>query len=287
MSEQTAGLKPGEAEGVSSAAIEFHGVRKAFGRAGQRRVVLRSLSLTIDSGEFLVVAGRSGCGKTTLLRIAAGLTRPSSGQVYVHGDLVKGTRSDIGIVFQRPVLLPWKRVIDNVLLPVVAGDLKRETPRKMRTEYRNRAEELLALTGLEGWEGHYPAELSGGMQQRVSICRALITHPKALLMDEPFAALDALTREELSVELSRISSELGITTLFITHSVSEAVFLASRVVVLRSDGGEVAAVVDVPSARPRPQQALSDSRAKELEAVVRTAIESAPVLDSPDRKSEV
>jgi NitT/TauT family transport system ATP-binding protein len=205
---------------------------------------LAEVTLDIAPGEFVTIVGPSGCGKTTLLRIMAGLQRPTSGAVHLLGRAVTGPSRSVGIVFQDPVLLPWRTVLDNVMLPVQVLGLDRET-------FRRRAVELLALVGLGGFEGKYPHELSGGMRQRVSLARALVHDPALLLMDEPFGALDAMTREAMNLELQRIWQESGKTVAFITHSISEAVFLGDRVVVMSPRPGRIADVLAVELTRPR------------------------------------
>ena len=224
--------------------IRIDAVSQTFrGRRG-RVEALKDIDLDIAAGEFLAVIGRSGCGKSTLLRVIGGLLKPSSGSVTVAGDIVTEPRRDVAMVFQRPALLPWRSVLDNVLLPI-------EIFGGSRAGSRGQAERLLEMTGLAGFATRQPHELSGGMQQRVALCRALIQNPKVMLMDEPFSALDALTREELAVELQRIHIELGTTIVFVTHSISEAVLLADRVAVLSSRPGRLNKVVEVPIPRPR------------------------------------
>lgn len=224
--------------------IRLAGVSRTFqGRSGAVEA-LRDIDLDIPEGEFLAVIGRSGCGKSTLLRLIAGLLHPSAGQVYVAGEPVTRPRRDIAMVFQRPALLPWRSVLDNVLLPAEVFGWK-------RSQYRDRAHELLDLVGLTGFHKRLPHELSGGMQQRVSLCRALIQSPKVMLMDEPFSALDALTREELAVQLQRIHMELRTTIVFVTHSIQEAILLADRVAVLSPRPGQMRRVLDVDIPRPR------------------------------------
>jgi NitT/TauT family transport system ATP-binding protein len=213
------------------------------GRAGAVEA-LRGINLHVRQGEFVAVVGRSGCGKSTLLRLVAGLLPPTTGTVTVDGQPVSRPRRDIGVVFQRPALLPWRTVVDNVLLPVEIFGLH-------RSAYRERAAALLEKVGLTGFERRLPHELSGGMQQRAALCRSLLPRPRVLLMDEPFSALDALTREELSVELQRIHMESTATILFVTHSIDEAVLLADRVVVLTERPGRVRRILDVPIPRPR------------------------------------
>jgi len=205
--------------------------------------------------------GRSGCGKSTMLRLIAGLLPVTEGEVRVAGSVVDKPRRDIAMVFQRPALLPWRSVLDNVLLPT-------EIFGWSRSEHRKRARELLDMVGLSGFEKRLPHELSGGMQQRVSLCRALIQQPKVLLMDEPFSALDALTREELSVELQRIHMEHSATIVFVTHSIDEAVLLADRVVVLSPRPGRIRKVLDIDIPRPR-----SLGRNAHLEDVARCSAE--------------
>jgi NitT/TauT family transport system ATP-binding protein len=214
-----------------------------LGRTGPVEA-LRGMDLQVDDGEFVAVVGRSGCGKSTLLRIIAGLLAPTSGTVTVDNVPVTGPRRDIAMMFQRPALLPWRTVLHNVLLPAEIFGWRRR-------DHRDRAHELLRTVGLTGFEKRLPHELSGGMQQRVALCRALIQQPRLLLMDEPFSALDALTREELSVELQRIHMELRTTMVFVTHSIDEAVLLADRVVVLSARPGQVRKVVQVDIPRPR------------------------------------
>ena len=202
------------------------------------------MSLAIERNEFVSIVGPSGCGKSTLLRLIAGLIGASSGRVTIDGAAVDGPRRDIGVVFQAPTLLPWANVLDNVLFPLkILHRLAPDSPAKAR--------ELLRLVGLSDFERKMPSELSGGMQQRTSICRALITDPDILLMDEPFGALDALTREEMSLELLRIWQEQPKTIFFVTHSVPEAVLLADRVCVMTARPGRITEIIDVPLSRPR------------------------------------
>ena len=205
---------------------------------------LLEVSLAIERNEFVSIVGPSGCGKSTLLRLIAGLIGASSGRVAIDGVAVDGPRRDIGVVFQAPTLLPWANVLDNVLFPLkILHRLAPESPDKAR--------DLLRLVGLSDFERKMPSELSGGMQQRASICRALITDPDILLMDEPFGALDALTREEMSLELLRIWQEQPKTIFFVTHSVPEAVLLADRVCVMTARPGRIIEIIDVPLTRPR------------------------------------
>jgi NitT/TauT family transport system ATP-binding protein len=205
---------------------------------------LDHVSIDERRGEFLSILGPSGCGKSTLLMIAAGLVAPSSGTVSVEGKEVRAPRTDIGIVFQNPVLLEWRTALGNVMLQAEA----RRMDRKAAEE---RAGELLASVGLAGFEGKYPHELSGGMRQRVSICRALIHAPEYLLMDEPFGALDQLTRDQLVIDLQALWNARRMSVLFITHSIAEAVFLSDRVIVMTPRPGRIDRIIDIGLPRPR------------------------------------
>jgi NitT/TauT family transport system ATP-binding protein len=225
-------------------AIELKGVSHVFHTRKEPLRALSRIDVEVRESEFVTLVGRSGCGKSTLLRIIAGLLKPTAGDVVVGGAAVRGPRRDVSFMFQRSALLPWRSVFDNVMLPVDILRLDRRT-------HRERARELLSLTGLEGFEDRRPDELSGGMQQRVSLCRALVHNPSVLLMDEPFAALDALTREELSLELQRIWSEDRKTIVFVTHSIQEATLLADRIVVMSPRPGRIARILDVNAPRPR------------------------------------
>ncbi len=224
--------------------IELHNVSKTFHSKKGSVEALRNINLTVDEGEFITLVGRSGCGKTTLLRLIAGLLQPTAGQLSVSGQKVAKPRRDVAVMFQRPALLPWRTVLENLMLPVEVIGAK-------KSEYLGRAEELLDTTSLTGFEDALPRELSGGMQQRVSLCRSLITDPDVLLMDEPFASLDALTREELSSELQRICLDQQKTVVFVTHSIDEAVLLADRAVVLSPRPGQIKQIVDVDVPKPR------------------------------------
>jgi NitT/TauT family transport system ATP-binding protein len=208
---------------------------------------IQDVSLSVREGEFVAIVGPSGCGKSTLLRTIAGLLPTSSGRVLFKDRPVDGPLRSVGMVFQTPVLLPWRNILDNVLLGA-------ELAGKRRAEYRERALSLLALTGLHDFAQRMPRELSGGMQQRASLCRALLLDPPLLLMDEPFGALDAMTRDDMNLELLRIWSQQDgarKTIFFVTHSIPEAVFLADRVVAMSPRPGRIARIFDVPLERPR------------------------------------
>jgi NitT/TauT family transport system ATP-binding protein len=225
--------------------ISIESVGKTFlSRDGDVVEALRGVNLQIKRNEFVCLVGPSGCGKSTLLRMVGGLAPPTTGRVAIDGVPVTEPRGDTGIVFQAATLLPWATILDNVLFPArMMGVL---TP-----AHEQRARELLAMVGLSGFENKHPRELSGGMQQRAGICRALVNDPDILLMDEPFGALDALTREELTLELMRIAAERPKTIIFVTHSIPEAVLLADRVVVMSPRPGRIADVIDINLPRPR------------------------------------
>jgi NitT/TauT family transport system ATP-binding protein len=230
---------------VAAPLITVSDLEKTYTTKGRALVrALAGVSLAIETGEFVTIVGQSGCGKTTLLKILAGLLTRTAGAVTLRGERVDGPRRDIGVVFQDPVLLPWRTVLDNVMLPV-------EVLRLERLPYRSRARDLVRLVGLEGFEDKYPHELSGGMRQRVALARALVHDPSLLLMDEPFGALDAMTREFMNLELLRIWQEAKKTIVFITHSIPEAVFLADRVVVMSARPGRVVEIVRVDLPHPR------------------------------------
>ena len=233
--------------------IDYHKVQKIYNSGNDEVVALEEVSFAVGEGEFVTVVGRSGCGKTTLLKLTAGLLSPTAGTVHVARASVRGPLTNVGVVFQSPVLLAWRKTLDNVLLQIEARKLKVE-------DYRQRTLELLELTGLKGFEDKYPSELSGGMQQRVSISRALIHDPPLLLMDEPFGALDAITRDEMNLELLRIWGEAKKTVLFITHSIAEAVFLGDRVIVMTPRPGKVSEIVKLDLPRPRTTAMRDDPK---------------------------
>jgi NitT/TauT family transport system ATP-binding protein len=227
-----------------SAYVEVRNLSKVYPSRRGNIEALHAIDITIQSGEFLSVVGPSGCGKSTLLKCIAGLEKISSGSIQIHGEEVHGPPDNLGIVFQRDVLLDWRTVIGNVLLPV---DFRGGN----RKEKAGRAIYLLRLFHLQGFEQRYPWELSGGMRQRVAICRALLEDPALLLMDEPFGALDALTRDELNIELQTIWEQTKKTVLFITHSIPEAVLLSDRVAVMRMMPGEIVDTLHISLPRPR------------------------------------
>jgi NitT/TauT family transport system ATP-binding protein len=225
--------------------VSVERVRKVYETRGEPIMALEECTLGFAPGEFVSVVGPSGCGKSTLMLMIAGLLPATSGRISIGDTEVRGPYTDLGIVFQEPVLLDWRKVLGNVLLQV---DLRRGLDRR---DYRQRARELIDLVGLTGFEDRYPFELSGGMRQRVSICRALLHDPPLLLMDEPFGALDALTRDQLNLDLQSIWLQSQKTVMFVTHSITEAVFLSDRVVVFSNRPGRVVDVLDVDLPRPR------------------------------------
>jgi NitT/TauT family transport system ATP-binding protein len=247
-----------EAAAAGRPLIEIERVGMTYAAASGPVEALRDISLTVREGEFVALVGPSGCGKSTLMRIVAGLRPVTSGRVVVDGVPVAKPVSRVGMVFQAAVLLKWRSVLDNVLLPVELSGLN-------TADHRERALQLLELVGLADFARKRPNELSGGMQQRASLCRALILDPPILLMDEPFGALDAMTRDEMNLELLRIWGEAGggsgqgrKTIVFVTHSIQEAVFLADRVVVMTPRPGRVAGVHSVRIARPRTVETRAD-----------------------------
>jgi len=214
---------------------------------GQSVPALGNFNLDVHENEFLSIVGPSGCGKSTLLKLIVGLLSVSAGDIYFHGQAVRGPRTDVGMVFQEPVLLPWRTVRDNVLFPI-------EILRRKDRDYIEEADRLLTLVGLGGFQHKMPYELSGGMQQRAAICRALIHDPSVLVMDEPFGALDAMTRDEMGAELLRIWQQRRKTVIFVTHSIREAVWLSDRVVVMTARPAKIADLITIDLPRPRTEK---------------------------------
>src|SRR5215831_3003226 len=251
----------------------FRNVHQSFWRAGQAPLVaIEDITFDLAAGQLVTLLGPSGCGKTTFLRIVAGLMRASRGTVQINGRDVTEPHPDFGIVFQQANLMPWRTVIDNVLFPMEI--LRRRDARAVA-----RATELLSLVGLGGFEQSFPAQLSGGMQQRVGLCRALIHQPKLLLMDEPFGALDALTREQMNAELQRIWMERRKTVLFITHSISEAVYLADRVLVMSSRPGRIVGEINVDLPRPRTVESTETIAFAQFTRQVRELLNSGGAIE--------
>ncbi|MGC8880375.1 MAG: ABC transporter ATP-binding protein [Anaerolineae bacterium] len=227
--------------------ITIKGLQKVYRSRSAVVHALGPIDLNVYDGEFVAVVGPSGCGKSTLLLLVAGLMESEAGEVWIKGDLVKGPQTNIGIVFQTPVLADWRDVLGNVLLQIEMRGLN-------AADYKARALELLDSVGLRGFEKFYPFELSGGMQQRVAFCRALIHDPPLVLMDEPLGALDALTREQLRLDLEQLWLSTRKTVLFVTHSISEAVQLADRVVVFTPRPGTIERIIQVDLPRPRTME---------------------------------
>jgi NitT/TauT family transport system ATP-binding protein len=268
--------------GESSAVVELADVSRTFEGSAGRVEALRSIDLTIGRGEFVSLIGPSGCGKSTLLRIVGDLIAPSSGRVTVNGKTASQARldRDYGMVFQAPVLFDWRTVQKNVELPLeVIGQ-----PDEAR---QTKASEMLRLVELEEFAGHHPWQLSGGMQQRVAIARALALDPAILLMDEPFGALDEMTRERMNFELLKIWVRTGTTIIFVTHSIPEAVYLSTRVVVMSARPGRITDVIDVDLPRLRTDETREMERYYELVTKVREALRAGEVGDGRSEPSRI
>jgi NitT/TauT family transport system ATP-binding protein len=253
--------------------ISISSLSKTFATLqGDRIEALIDINVGIAAGSFATIVGPSGCGKSTLLRILAGLIPPSAGSVEIAGKKVAGPRKDIGMVFQSSILLPWRTVLDNVMLPAEILGIPRD-------KARARAQELLRMVHLEGFDNKYPQELSGGMQQRASIARALLHDPAILLMDEPFGALDAMTREQMNLELQRIWQESGKTVILVTHSIPEAVFLGDQVLVMTPRPGRLAQVLPVTLPRPRGLDGMATPEFGKLTREIRGLLQQKGTLD--------
>jgi NitT/TauT family transport system ATP-binding protein len=233
--------------------IAVSDVSRVFTSGGTTVTALDHVGFEVQAGNFVSIVGPSGCGKSTLLKIVSGLLAPSSGTVTVHGEPVRAPLENVGMVFQAPILLKWRSVIGNILLPV-------EFARLDIPSHTERTRALIKLVGLDGFDEMYPHQLSGGMQQRVSLCRALVTDPQLLLMDEPFGALDAMTRDELDMELLRIWEERKKTVLFVTHSIQEAVFLSDVVFVMSARPGRLLEQIAINLPRPRSMEMMTDQK---------------------------
>jgi NitT/TauT family transport system ATP-binding protein len=254
--------------------VHIAGLEKVYAtKDGETIHALQDVNFDIGTAEFISVVGPSGCGKTTLLKILAGILARSRGEITIGGKALSGPSRELGVVFQAPVLLPWRTVLQNVMVPV-------EVQKRDRTAFEVRARQLLAMTGLAGFESKYPGELSGGMQQRVGICRALVHDPSFLLMDEPFGALDAMTREQMNEELQRIWTESRKTVLLVTHSIPEAVYLADRVVVMTPRPGRIVDVIPVGLPRPRTLAMHNTPEFGHFVARIRAHFNSAGSLDA-------
>jgi NitT/TauT family transport system ATP-binding protein len=253
--------------------VRMSGVSKAYDGGDKPILALKDIDLDIATGEFVSIVGPSGCGKSTLLRCVAGLQPVSAGRIDVKNVQVLSPPDNMAIVFQRDVLLDWRTVLENVLLMVEFRGLK-------RSDYEARAVALLTTYGLVEFLHRYPWELSGGMRQRAAICRALVVDPELLLMDEPFGALDAMTRDDLNVDLERLWLETQKTLLFITHGIDEAVYLSDRVVVMARNPGRIAAILDIAIPRPRPLSVRQTAEFGKYTAEIRKLFASLGVVRS-------
>ncbi|KGB81157.1 ABC transporter ATPase [Rhodovulum sp. NI22] len=250
--------------------IDIKGVTHAYKTASGPLPVLRDLNIAVPEGAFTAVVGPSGCGKSTLTRLIAGLMRPDRGEVWLDGERVKSPRKTVGMAFQNPVLLEWRTILQNVILP-----LEIVAPTMPKARRIARAEELLALVGLSGFEDKRPSELSGGMRQRASLCRAIVHRPDVLILDEPFGALDAFTREDLWQTMHALRAEEPFTSLLITHDLRESVFLADEVVVLSGRPATTQYVLDVDLPDPRELEVLYTPKAVDYLATLRRQIQIA------------
>lgn len=265
------GLASAPEHSTATVAASVTSVSKYFpSKAGTVHAV-DQVSLDLKSGEFISLLGPSGCGKSTLLNMIAGLSAPSAGSIAVLGKAVTGPVHELGIVFQQHLLLPWRTILENVMLQI-------EVRRRPRGEYLPRAMALLDRVGLGDFAHRFPDELSGGMNQRAAICRALIHDPDLLLMDEPFGALDAMTRDQMGLDFHQLSREQGKTVLFVTHSISEAVFLSNRVVVMSPRPGRIMAVIDIDLGRERHLDVREHPKFADYARRIRELFESMGVL---------
>lgn len=249
------------------ALIQARGLSKTYVTGSGEVTALKGLDFEIYDGEFVSVVGQSGCGKSTLLKVLAGLLPYTAGSVELNGKPLRGPTPQAAVVFQSPVLLPWRTVLDNVLLPI-------EFRNWPMASYRQSAADLLAMVGLSEFAQRYPFELSGGMQQRTAIVRALVQDPRLLLMDEPFGALDAMTREQMNLELMRIWSKSDKTVIFITHSIAEAIFLSDRVIAMTARPGTIADVITINLPRPRELSVINTDRFGRYAAKLRSLLDA-------------
>jgi NitT/TauT family transport system ATP-binding protein len=261
---------------VSENLIEIKGVRHAYPTKAGPLPVLDGLELSVPEGGFAAVVGPSGCGKSTLTRLVAGLMKPDEGEVWLHGELVKGPKSTVGMAFQNPVLLEWRTILQNVMLPLEI------VPTKMsKRDQEERARKLLALVGLEGFEEKRPSELSGGMRQRASLCRSIVHKPEVLILDEPFGALDAFTREDLWQTMHKVKAEEPFTGVLITHDLRESIFLADQVVVLSGRPAKTQYVMDVHLTGQRDIEHLYTPESAEALNILRHQIQIAQGRSEP------
>ncbi len=251
---------------IATTHVRIKDLRKTYQTRRDDIEAIREVQMEVAEGEFVSILGPSGCGKSTLLMIVGGLLPLTSGTVEVANEVVAGPRRDTGVVFQAPVLMPWRTIFKNVMFPIESLGLS-------PSDYKTHAEELLEMTGLSGFAENVPSELSGGMQQRVAICRALIHNPNLLLMDEPFSALDAMTRDTMNQELLRIWEEFHKTVLFVTHSIREAVFLSDRIFVMSPRPAIISEIVTIDLPRPRELSIEETPEFNEYVAHLRQSIE--------------
>jgi NitT/TauT family transport system ATP-binding protein len=260
--------------------IRIKDVRHAYETASGPLPVLDGLDVTVQEGGFCAVVGPSGCGKSTLTRLVAGLMHPDAGEVWLHGELVKAPRSTVGMAFQNPVLLEWRTILQNVMLPLeIVPDGLKGAAAKERARY------LLSLVGLDGFEDKRPSELSGGMRQRASLCRALVHQPEVLILDEPFGALDAFTREDLWQTMHQVKEREPFTAVLITHDLREALFLGDQVVVLSGRPARTQYVMDIPQTTRPTLDDLYTAEAAERLATLRHQIEIAQGRAAPEEAS--
>ncbi|NOU67701.1 ATP-binding cassette domain-containing protein [Paenibacillus sp. LMG 31461] len=257
--------------------IILNGVDKTYQTRTGNVQALSKVSLTIERSSFVSIVGPSGCGKSTLMNLIAGLDTPSEGTIMMNGEKVTGPTSGNAVVFQKDLLQEWRTILGNVLLPMEIHNIT-WLHRSGNKTNRARALELLASVGLKGFEDKYPNELSGGMRQRAAICRALIQEPKLLLMDEPFGALDALTREQMMYDLLKIAAEFGFTVLFITHSIEEAVFLSDRVLVMSERPGAIVKDIEIDLEKPRGIRTRSNPKFAQYVQNVREIFKNEGIL---------
>jgi NitT/TauT family transport system ATP-binding protein len=257
--------------------VELFAVSLRYGEDGDGTLALQDASLRVDAGEFVAVVGPSGCGKSTLMKVVTGLWPPTKGGVIVDNKEVEGPLSITGMAFQNPTLLPWRTTLDNIMLPLEIAQPHASRLRRERAMYEAKARDLLALVGLKGFEDKFPWQLSGGMQQRASICRALIHDPKLLMLDEPFGALDMFTREELWLAMQDLWLARRPTVILVTHDLREAVFLADRILVMSARPGRIVAERTVELPRPRALSMTYDPYAVDLVHDLRDHIGAARV----------
>jgi NitT/TauT family transport system ATP-binding protein len=265
--------------------LQMRGVRLIYGRR-RPTLALEGLDLAIDEGAFVAVVGPSGCGKSSLMKLVTGLRRPTAGSIAVAGEEVNGPLKIVGMAFQNPTLLPWRTTLSNVMLPLEIVEPHRQRLRQERARYRQQANVLLALVGLDNFGEKYPWQLSGGMQQRASLCRALIHEPALLMLDEPFGALDAFTREELWDVLQELWMRRRFTAVLVTHDLREAVYLADTVHVMSSRPGRIIATHDVPIERPRRPRMAYEPRFVDVVAGIREEIRGERQERSPAAAAE-